>query len=90
MSISIICIAAIVQQPQAGTGSKIQFITFLVYFILGLILGYLIRHLFGILNIPRKLREKKLHSDLQELEKRISTLEEENAALKAELNKPRK
>jgi cell division protein FtsB len=64
--------------------NKIQFVTYLVYLILGFILGFLIRHLFGKLNISKKLRDRKLTEEIEALRKRASDLEEENKRLRNE------
>ncbi len=62
--------------------NKIQFVTYLVYLILGFILGFLIRHLFSKLSISRKLRDKKLNEELETLRRRAADLEEENKRLR--------
>ncbi len=86
MYIYLISLTGIAQvTPEAASGLKMQHVTFIVYFVLGLILGFLLRHLFGILNVRKKLREKKLRSELETLDKRATRLEEENRKLKAEL-----
>lgn len=81
----IFFIGIVQEMSEAASGLKMQHITFFVYFVLGLILGFLLRHLFGILNVRKKLREKKLRSELETLDKRAARLEEENRKLKAEL-----